>query len=64
MNINIKKEMLVELIKTACWECNHQECIDCIFRYIKAKYNIVVPIQIINNDFEDDNEGDYEYKKD
>ena len=54
MNINIKKETLVKMIKAACWECSHQECIDCIFRFMKARYNITVPIKILKNDFEED----------
>ena len=65
MDIKIKKEMLVKMVKVACWECSHQECIDCIFRYVKLRYNFVVPIQVLKFEIDqDENEGEHEYKTD
>jgi hypothetical protein len=40
-----KKETLVKMVEQACGECSHQECIDCIFRYYKFKYEIYVKLR-------------------
>jgi hypothetical protein len=44
MKVQIEKETLVEIIRTACWSCGHKECIDCIIRQAKIKYEINVPV--------------------